>query len=142
MFSKHQSRFYADCGQICSGILKSPLQFLEEEPINHFSVVQLLIYKYYYVLWSVKNAKKQTKKTLSLSDPGEDRGCSTNTPVTHSFIHSLNNLSLSLPQLYGAATPTWLEIGLRVIKIDYVMVIKNFQHPITGSKGMAILLKG
>ena len=66
------------------GIFKPPLQFIEEDPINHFSVVQLLIYKYYYVLWSVKNAKKES--TLSLADPGKARGCSTNTSVNHSFI--------------------------------------------------------
>ena len=87
MFSKTKSRFYADCGQICSGILKSPLQFLEEEPINHLSVVQLLIYKYYYVLWSVKNAKKKQKKHY-LYQTQAKAGAALQTPLLliHSFI--------------------------------------------------------
>ena len=55
--------------------------------------------------------------------------------------------SLSLPQLYGVATPKRLEIGLPVI-IDYVIVSKTFlnpkehQKPISGSKVTPILLKG
>ena len=48
-----------------------------------------------------------------VADPGEARGCSTNSLVIHSFSHSV---SLFLPQLYGAATPKQLEIALPVIK--------------------------
>ena len=46
--------------------------------------------------------------------PGKARGFSSNTSVTHSLIHSLSHLFL--PQLYGAATPKQLEIGLPVTK--------------------------
>ena len=75
-----------------------------------------------------------------LEDPGEARGCSTNSLMIKSVI-------LFLLQLYGAAMPKRLEIALQV-KIDYVIVIKNFlnpeghQNPISGSKVTALLLKG
>ena len=52
------------------------------------------------------------------------------------------SVSLFLPQLYGAATPT------PSYKIDYFIVIQNFlnpkgqQNPISGSKVTVILLKG
>ena len=55
-------------------------------------------------------------------------------------------MSLFLPQLYRAATPKRLEIAL--YKIDFVIAIKNFlnpeghQSPISGSKFLAILMKG
>ena len=50
---------------------------------------------------------------LVLADPGEARGCSSNSFVIDSFIQLP---ILFLPQLYGAATPKGLEIGLPVIK--------------------------
>ena len=46
---------------------------------------------------------------IFLADPGETRGCSTNSLVIHS-------VSLFLPQFYSAATPKQLEMALPVIK--------------------------
>ena len=54
-----------------------------------------------------------TNKQIFLADPGEARGCSTNSFVIHSFIDSV---ILFLPQLYSAVTPKQLEIALPVIK--------------------------
>ena len=51
--------------------------------------------------------------SVFLADPGEARGCSTNSLVINSLIKSV---ILFLPQLYGAATPKLLEIALSVIK--------------------------
>ena len=48
-----------------------------------------------------------------LADPGEARGCSTNSLVINSLIQSVITF---LPQLYGAATPKRLEIAPPVIK--------------------------
>jgi hypothetical protein len=48
-----------------------------------------------------------------LADPGEARGCSTNTFVINELSQSV---SLFLPQLYGANIPKRLEINLSVIK--------------------------
>ena len=52
---------------------------------------------------------------IYLANPGEARDCSTNTSITDSFI---SWLILSLPQLYGAATPKWLERALLVMNTD------------------------
>ena len=52
----------------------------------------------------------------TLSDPGEARGCSTNSLMINSFIHSLIQwVSLFLPQLYGAAT----LVGIKRRDYDY-----------------------
>ena len=84
-----------------------------------------------------------------LADLGEARGCSINSLVIISFIHSfINSVSLFLPQLNGARHAQTVRDSSSSYKIDYVIVIKSFlnpeghQHPINGSKVTAILLKG
>ena len=81
-----------------------------------------------------------------LADPGKARGCSTNSLVNNSLIHSVREpfpptaLQRRHGQTFRDSTSSY--------KIDYVIVIKNFlnpeghQNPISGSKVMAILLKG
>ena len=51
-----------------------------------------------------------------LADPGEARGCSTNTLVIDSFINSVSKSAFSSHNFYCAATPKRLEIALPVIK--------------------------
>ena len=51
---------------------------------------------------------------ILLADPGEARGCSTNSLVINNLL--IHSVSLFLPQRYGAATRKRLEIGLPVIK--------------------------
>ena len=76
-----------------------------------------------------------------LADPGKARGCSTNTPVIHSFIQSV---ILTALRRRHAQTVRYRASSY---KIDYVIVIKSFlnpeghQNPISGSKVTAILLK-
>ena len=55
---------------------------------------------------------KTSSHLYLLADPGEARGSSTNGLVINSLIQSV---SLFLPQIYGAAMPKRLEIGLPVI---------------------------
>ena len=77
--------------------------------------------------------------------PGEARGCSTNTYVTHSFtdwfIHPL------VPKAIRRRHAQTVQDRSSSYKIDYVIVIKNFlnpkghQNPISGLKITVILLK-
>ena len=79
---------------------------------------------------------------MLLADPVEARGCSTNSLVIHSSIHSVDEpfpptaLRCRHAQTFRDSSSSY--------KIDYVIVIKNFlnpkghQNPISGSKGMAI----
>ena len=83
---------------------------------------------------------------MLLADPGKARGCSINSLVIHGLI---NWVSHPFPP-----TAVWrrhaqtVRVSTSSYKIDYVIVIKNFlnpkdhQNPITGSKVLAILLKG
>ena len=82
----------------------------------------------------------------SLADPCEARGCSTNSLVIHSFIHSLSQpFPPTALQRRHAQT---VKDSSSSYKIEYVIVIKNFlnleghQNPINDSKFTAILLKG
>ena len=84
-----------------------------------------------------------------LADPGKTRGCSTNTSVIisfiHSFIHSVSDIFPPTALRRRHAQTVWDSSFS--YKIDYVIPIKNFlnpkghQNPISGSKGMTILLK-
>ena len=79
---------------------------------------------------------------MLLADPGEARGCSTNTFVTDSFSDPLVPTALR-----GRHAETVRDSSSRY-KLNYVKVIKNFQNfeghqnRIGGSKDTAILLKG
>ena len=60
------------------------------------------------------SSMKTSSHLYLLADPGEARGSSTNGLVINSLIQSV---SLFLPQIYGAAMPKRLEIGLPVINM-------------------------
>ena len=76
-----------------------------------------------------------------LLDPGEARGCSTNTSVINSFI---NLVPTALRRRHAQA----VRDSSLSYKIDYVIAIKilldpeGHQNGITGSKVPAILVKG
>ena len=81
-----------------------------------------------------------------LADPGEARGCFTNTPVTYLLTHSL--IHPLVPTALQRHHAQMVRDRSSSYKIDYFIVIKNFlnpegqQNPISGLKVMAILLKG
>ena len=83
---------------------------------------------------------------MLLAEPGEARGCSTNTFVIHSLINSLSQPFPPTALWQGHAQT--VRDSTFSYKIDYVIVIKNFlnpeghQNPISDSKVKAILLKG
>ena len=85
---------------------------------------------------------EQFPQDESLADPGEVRGCSTNTFVT-------NSVSQPFPPtaLWRSHAQTGKDSSSSY-KIDYVIVIKKFldpkghQNPVSCSKVTAILLKG
>ena len=62
--------------------------------------------------------------TQCLADAGEARGCSTNTFVTDSFIHSLIKCTLC-KYLYSAATPLWFKMVISVIKQTILQLPKS-----------------
>ena len=79
-----------------------------------------------------------------LADPGEARGCSTNSLVIHWLIRWFSQpFPPTAVRRRHAQT-----VRDSTYKIDYVMVIKNslnpkgHQNPISGSKVTAVLLKG
>ena len=81
-----------------------------------------------------------------LADPGDARGCSTNSLVIHWLIHWVSE-PLPHTALQRCHSQT-VRDSTSSYKIDYVIVIKNFlnpeghQNPISGLKVTAILLKG
>ena len=83
---------------------------------------------------------------MFLADPGEAKGCSTNSLVIHKLIQS----AFFFPQVYGAAKPKRLESrdSTSSYKISYFIIIKKFLNSeghhnlFRGLKVMAILLKG
>ena len=82
----------------------------------------------------------------NLADPGKARGCSTNSLVIHKLIQSVSEPFPPTTLRHRQAQT--VRVSSSSYKIDYVIVINNFlnpkahQHPISGSKVMAILLKG
>ena len=81
-----------------------------------------------------------------LTDPGEARGCSKNSLVIDSSIHSFSQpFPPTALRHHHAQT---VRNTTSSYKIDYVIVMKNFlipeghHNPISGSKVTAILLKG
>ena len=82
-----------------------------------------------------------------LADPGEARGCSINSLVIHSFIHSVSKWAFSSTALQRRHAQT-VRGSTSSYKIDYVIVIRTFLNPErhqnrkTGSKVTVILLKG
>ena len=81
-----------------------------------------------------------------LADPGEARGCSTNTFVINSFINSVSQPFP--PTALRRRHAQTVRDSSSSYKIDYVIVIKTYLNPeghqnrISGSKVTAILLKG
>ena len=84
---------------------------------------------------------------MYLADPGEARGCSTNTSYIDSLIHSLIQ-SWFVKKSFRRRHGLMVEDGAFSHAIGYVTIFKeilNFEgHPnrITGSKVTAILLNG
>ena len=78
---------------------------------------------------------------MFLADPGEARGCSTYTSVTHKLINSFSD-----PTTLRRRHAQMVRDSSSRYNIDYVIVIYNFLNPkrhqnhITGSKVMAILV--
>ena len=80
-------------------------------------MLYLQLVQYYQFVVNCSILKHVLNFNIYLADPGKARGCSMNSLVINSFIHSLiKSFILFLPQLYGAATPKRLEIELPVIK--------------------------
>ena len=83
---------------------------------------------------------------ILFADPGEAKGCSINSLVINSFIHSLSQPFP--PTALRRRHAQTVRDRCFSDNIDYVVVIKNFlnleghQNPISGSKVTAILLKG
>ena len=125
------------------------LQYIAIHSISlHCIVVWKVLQEKHSFLWRFQNYLQRKKcKIFSLgsiiSRPWQNQGL-----LYKHLRYSLSKRSGSLSQLYGAATPKVLEIGLPVIKKKYVVRIKNFlnpkgrKNPISGLKVMAILLKG
>ena len=87
-----------------------------------------------------------TPYIICLADPGEARGCSTNTSVIHSLIHSL--IQSWFVKIFLRRRHALMADGAFSHNIDYVTIFKEILNPevhlnrITGSKVMAILLNG
>ena len=80
----------------------------------------------------------------SLADPGKARGCFINSLVINSFIQWVSKSAFSSNSRHAQT----VRVSTSSYKIDYVIIIKNFlnpkghQNPFSGSKVMAILVKG
>ena len=113
------------------GSKKSPFRLLHNEKMGN--AILLFECKMHWV-----------KQLKLFSRPERSQGLLHSQPRDSLINKLIQSVSLSLRQIYGAVTPTQLEITLPVKK--YMNVIKNFpnpeghQNPISGSKVTAILL--
>ena len=89
---------------------------------------------------------KKSIGIIFLTDPGEPRGCSTNSLVIHWFSNGLWIYLVPTALRHRHTQTVWDSSSTN--KIDYVIVIKNIinpkghQNPINGSIFTAILMKG